>query len=94
MSAALSDDPWSPRPTPPRSDAPRAATASPYDDAAKPAAAVKVVGAILRSLRVERGLGLTEAADVIRGSASKISRLERGESPYRAAVVRSEVPYE
>ncbi|MYW06069.1 helix-turn-helix transcriptional regulator [Streptomyces sp. SID3343] len=81
MSAALSDDPWSPRPSPSRSDAPSPTAAGPYDDAAKPAAAVKVLGTILRSLRVDCGLGLKEAADVIRGSASKISRLERGESP-------------
>jgi transcriptional regulator with XRE-family HTH domain len=91
MSAALSDDPWSPHPPsprppsphppPPGPDASPATPAGPYEDAAKPAAAVKVLGTILRSLRVDRGLGLKEAADVIRGSASKISRLERGESP-------------
>lgn len=46
-----------------------------------PAAAVKVLGSMLRRLRLDRSMGLKEAADVIRGSASKVSRLERGESP-------------
>ncbi|WP_406300992.1 helix-turn-helix domain-containing protein (plasmid) [Embleya sp. NBC_00888] len=48
-----------------------------------PAAAVKVLGAMLRDLRRARGLGLKDAAPVIRASMSKISRLERGEHPPR-----------
>ncbi|MGC0419041.1 helix-turn-helix domain-containing protein [Embleya sp. AB8] len=47
----------------------------------RPAAAVKVLGSMLRDLRLDRDMGLTAAAAVVRGSASKISRLERGESP-------------
>jgi transcriptional regulator with XRE-family HTH domain len=54
----------------------------------QPAAAVKVLGSMLRRWRLDRGQGLKEAADVIRGSASKISRLERGESPPKARDVR------
>ncbi|MFI6587612.1 helix-turn-helix domain-containing protein [Embleya sp. NPDC050493] len=48
-----------------------------------PAAAVKILGAMLRDLRRARGLGLKDAAPVIRASMSKISRLERGEHPPR-----------
>ncbi|MFJ8747571.1 helix-turn-helix domain-containing protein [Embleya sp. NPDC127516] len=47
----------------------------------RPAAAVKVLGSMLRDLRLESDMGLKAAADVVRGSASKVSRLERGESP-------------
>ncbi len=47
----------------------------------KQAAAARLLGDRLRSLRQERGLGLKEVAQVIRGSVSKMSRLERGESP-------------
>nr|WP_268812590.1 helix-turn-helix transcriptional regulator [Embleya scabrispora] len=36
---------------------------------------------MLRDLRTERGVGLQAAAEVVRGSRSKNSRLERGESP-------------
>ncbi|MFF7243475.1 helix-turn-helix domain-containing protein [Embleya sp. NPDC008237] len=49
-----------------------------------PAAAVKVLGATLRKLRLDNGKGLKDAAEAIRASMSKISRLERGESPPRA----------
>ncbi|MFE3205820.1 helix-turn-helix domain-containing protein [Embleya sp. NPDC059237] len=42
---------------------------------------MKVLGSMLRDLRTERGVGLQTAAEVVRGSRSKISRLERGESP-------------
>ncbi|MGC0419019.1 helix-turn-helix domain-containing protein [Embleya sp. AB8] len=48
-----------------------------------PAAAVKVLGATLRKLRLDHGLGLKDAAEAIRASMSKISQLERGESPPR-----------
>ncbi|OON80079.1 helix-turn-helix domain-containing protein [Streptomyces tsukubensis] len=40
-----------------------------------------MVGEQLRSLRQDRGLGLKDVAPIIRSSVSKISRLERGESP-------------
>ncbi|MFF0740525.1 helix-turn-helix domain-containing protein [Streptomyces sp. NPDC004111] len=40
-----------------------------------------MVGEQLRRWRQSRGLGLKDVAPVIRGSVSKISRLERGESP-------------
>ncbi|MDN3058972.1 helix-turn-helix transcriptional regulator [Streptomyces sp. SRF1] len=49
----------------------------------KPVAAGKVLGAYLRRLRREQGLRLGDAAPVIRASVSKISRMERGESPPR-----------
>ncbi|MBH1938838.1 helix-turn-helix domain-containing protein [Streptomyces sp. AV19] len=47
----------------------------------KQAAAARLLGDQLRRLRQERGLGLKDVAPVIRGSVSKVSRLERGESP-------------
>ncbi|MFE5325360.1 Scr1 family TA system antitoxin-like transcriptional regulator [Embleya sp. NPDC056575] len=46
----------------------------------RPSAAMKVLGSMLRNVRVGRSVGL-QAAEVVRGSRSKISRLERGESP-------------
>ncbi|WP_421107023.1 helix-turn-helix domain-containing protein [Streptomyces sp. NEAU-S77] len=49
----------------------------------KPVAAGKVLGAYLRRLRTEQGLTMRDAAPVIRASVSKISRMERGESPPR-----------
>ncbi|MFJ6793289.1 helix-turn-helix domain-containing protein [Streptomyces sp. NPDC091268] len=45
------------------------------------AAADRMLGQELRALRESRGLTLRQVAPVIRGSVSKISRLERGESP-------------
>ncbi|MEV6953131.1 helix-turn-helix transcriptional regulator [Streptomyces sp. NPDC051183] len=45
------------------------------------AAADRMLGQELRALREARGLTLRHVAPVIRGSVSKISRLERGESP-------------
>ncbi|KNB50674.1 hypothetical protein AC230_21940 [Streptomyces caatingaensis] len=47
----------------------------------KRAASPRLLGDLLRRLRQERGLGLKDVAPVIRGSVSKVSRLERGESP-------------
>lgn len=47
----------------------------------RPEAAGRVLGEMLRRFRKERGLGLKDVAPVIRGSVSKISRLERGQSP-------------
>ncbi|MFJ9523215.1 helix-turn-helix domain-containing protein [Kitasatospora sp. NPDC101801] len=49
----------------------------------KPAAAAKILGAYLRDLRTERGFKIKDVAPEIRASVSKISRLERGESPPR-----------
>lgn len=43
----------------------------------------RMLGDELRDLRVRRGYTLAEAARVIRGSTSKVSRLERGESPVK-----------
>ncbi|MER8073705.1 helix-turn-helix transcriptional regulator [Streptomyces sp. NPDC094034] len=47
----------------------------------RPEASGRVLGEALRRLRKDRGLALKDVAPVIRGSISKISRLERGESP-------------
>ncbi|MFE3199321.1 helix-turn-helix domain-containing protein [Embleya sp. NPDC059237] len=58
-----------------------------------PAAAVKVLGATLRKLRLDNGRGLKDAAEAIRASMSKISRLERGESPPRPRDVFDLVRY-
>lgn len=44
----------------------------------------RLLGEELRRHRENRGLTLKEAASVIRGSTSKMSRLERGESPPKA----------
>ncbi|MFI1018167.1 helix-turn-helix transcriptional regulator [Streptomyces sp. NPDC020965] len=44
-------------------------------------AASRILGESLRRYRKERGLGLKDVAPVIRASISKMSRLERGESP-------------
>ncbi|MGA5354193.1 helix-turn-helix domain-containing protein [Streptomyces thermodiastaticus] len=44
----------------------------------------RMLGDELRRCREERGYTLKEAARVIRGSTSKMSRLERGESPPKA----------
>ncbi|MEU8777610.1 helix-turn-helix transcriptional regulator [Streptomyces sp. NPDC048606] len=48
------------------------------------AAAGRVLGQALRGHREDRGLTLRQVAAVIRGSVSKVSRLERGESPPKA----------
>ncbi|MEU3529541.1 helix-turn-helix transcriptional regulator [Streptomyces sp. NPDC038707] len=44
-------------------------------------AASRNLGNFLRELRTRRGLTMAQAKHAIRGSVSKISRLERGESP-------------
>lgn len=44
-------------------------------------AASRNLGNFLRELRTRRGLTMAQVKDAIRGSVSKISRLERGESP-------------
>ncbi|WP_052230203.1 helix-turn-helix transcriptional regulator [Streptomyces sp. CT34] len=48
------------------------------------AAAGEMLGEELRRYRELRGLTLKDVAPVIRGSTSKVSRLERGESPPKA----------
>ncbi|MET8681772.1 helix-turn-helix transcriptional regulator [Streptomyces sp. NPDC004647] len=53
------------------------------EDGDKPVAAGKVLGAHLRHLRRSKGLAIKEVAPQIRASISKISRMERGESPPR-----------
>ncbi|RMI39363.1 helix-turn-helix domain-containing protein [Streptomyces triticirhizae] len=45
-----------------------------------PEAAQRVLGESLRQLRREAGLTLREVAEPLRGSAAKVSRLERGAS--------------
>ncbi|MGI5341270.1 helix-turn-helix domain-containing protein [Streptomyces sp. CA-181903] len=47
----------------------------------KRSGSTRLLGDELRRMRQERGLGLKDVAPVIRGSVSKVSRLERGESP-------------
>ncbi|MEV0375817.1 helix-turn-helix transcriptional regulator, partial [Streptomyces sp. NPDC050636] len=49
----------------------------------RPFVAGKVLGAHLRHLRRSKGLALKDVAPRIRASVSKISRMERGESPPR-----------
>ncbi|MEU8992836.1 helix-turn-helix transcriptional regulator [Streptomyces sp. NPDC048558] len=48
---------------------------------ARPEVAARLLGEALRQARKERSLPLRDVAPVIRGSVSKLSRLERGESP-------------
>jgi len=48
---------------------------------ARPEIAARLLGEALRQARKERHLPLRDVAPVIRGSVSKLSRLERGESP-------------
>ncbi|MER7463614.1 helix-turn-helix transcriptional regulator [Streptomyces sp. NPDC097981] len=52
------------------------------------AAADRLLGQELRRCREARGLTLRQVAPVIRGSVSKVSRLERGESPPKPRDVR------
>ncbi|MFF3547464.1 helix-turn-helix domain-containing protein [Streptomyces platensis] len=61
------------------------AESSPLDeeDDYKPFVAGKVLGAQLRYLRRSKGLAIKDVAPQIRASVSKISRMERGESPPR-----------
>jgi transcriptional regulator with XRE-family HTH domain len=54
----------------------------------RPFAASKVLGSHLRELRRRQGLKIKDVAPRIRASVSKISRLERGESPPRERDVR------
>jgi transcriptional regulator with XRE-family HTH domain len=62
-------------------------------DDGRPVAAAKLLGAHLRHLRKEKGLKIKEVAPQIRASISKISRLERGESPPRDRDVLDLVRY-
>ncbi|MFC9742694.1 helix-turn-helix domain-containing protein [Streptomyces noursei] len=48
---------------------------------ASSAAAGRLLGEMMRAMRIRRGLTLKEVAPIIRASVSKISRMERGESP-------------
>ncbi|MEV0989108.1 helix-turn-helix transcriptional regulator [Streptomyces sp. NPDC049949] len=57
------------------------------------AAADRLLGRELRRCREARGLTLRQVAPVIRGSVSKISRLERGESPPRPRDARDLARY-
>ncbi|MFE2287404.1 helix-turn-helix domain-containing protein [Streptomyces sp. NPDC059443] len=59
----------------------RVAPTSPVERELGRAAAGLLLGRELRGWREARGLTLRDVAPVIRGSVSKISRLERGESP-------------
>ncbi|GAA0396002.1 helix-turn-helix transcriptional regulator [Streptomyces luteireticuli] len=65
----------------PKPDTPSGASVVGLPSDPKRAAAARLLGDLLRRLRQERGLGLKDVAPVIRGSVSKVSRLERGESP-------------
>ncbi|MER7805116.1 helix-turn-helix transcriptional regulator [Streptomyces parvulus] len=55
---------------------------------ARPEVAARLLGEALRQARTERNLPLRDVAPVIRGSVSKLSRLERGESPPKDRDVR------
>ncbi|MFI9586970.1 helix-turn-helix domain-containing protein [Streptomyces sp. NPDC052236] len=59
------------------------ASVTPLPKQAKPEAAARLLGEELRHLRLERNLTLEAVGKVIRASASKISRLERGMHPPR-----------
>ncbi|GAA2083895.1 helix-turn-helix transcriptional regulator [Streptomyces albiaxialis] len=52
-----------------------------------PDVAGKILGMYLRGLREQRGMQIREVKECIRASVSKISRLERGESPAKEADV-------
>ncbi|MFD0386294.1 helix-turn-helix domain-containing protein [Streptomyces stramineus] len=54
-------------------------------EGAKREAAARLIGAQLRILRQERGLGLKDVAPVIRGSVSKVSRWSAGRARPRNA---------
>ncbi|MEV7283017.1 helix-turn-helix transcriptional regulator [Streptomyces sp. NPDC093252] len=59
----------------------------------RPEIAARLLGEALRQARRERSLTLQAAAPAIRGSASKLSRLERGESPPQDRDVRDLVAF-
>ncbi|MFJ7146663.1 helix-turn-helix domain-containing protein [Streptomyces sp. NPDC100445] len=60
---------------------------------ARPEIAARLLGETLRQARKERSLSLRDVAPVIRGSVSKVSRLERGESPPRERDIRDLVAF-
>ncbi|AJE44504.1 helix-turn-helix domain-containing protein [Streptomyces nodosus] len=64
-----------------------------YGQTARPEAAARLLGEALRQARRERRLPLRDVAPVIRGSVSKLSRLERGESPPKERDVRDLVTF-
>lgn len=59
----------------------------------RPEIAARLLGEALRQARKERRLALRDVAPVIRGSVSKISRMERGESPPKDRDVRDLVAF-
>ncbi|MFF8476042.1 helix-turn-helix transcriptional regulator [Streptomyces sp. NPDC015414] len=63
------------------------------EQTARPEVAARLLGEALRQARKERNLALRDVAPVIRGSVSKISRLERGESPPKDRDVRDLVAF-
>ncbi|MFJ8098273.1 helix-turn-helix domain-containing protein [Streptomyces griseofuscus] len=63
------------------------------EEAPRPEVASRLLGETLRQARRERNLALRDVAPVIRGSVSKISRLERGESPPRERDIRDLVAF-
>ncbi|MEV4872829.1 helix-turn-helix domain-containing protein [Streptomyces syringium] len=77
----------------PKSEEPEGASVITLKRDPKQAAAARLLGDQLRRLRQERGLGLKDVAPVIRGSVSKVSRLERGESPPKDRDIRDLLQY-
>ncbi|MFD7068291.1 helix-turn-helix domain-containing protein [Streptomyces sp. NPDC059913] len=71
-----------------RSETPLAQAIPGQEPHTKPEAAARLLGDYLRNLRKQRGMTLAQVAPAIRGSESKISRLERGESPAKERDVR------
>ncbi|MFJ3421830.1 helix-turn-helix transcriptional regulator [Streptomyces sp. NPDC086082] len=63
-------------------------TVVPVVEAARPELAARLLGEVLRQARLERNLPLRDVAPIIRGSVSKLSRMERGESPPKDRDVR------
>ncbi|RSO06915.1 XRE family transcriptional regulator [Streptomyces sp. WAC 06783] len=66
---------------PSHSDGEPWASVHPLGQGSRREAAARLLGEQLRRMRQERGLALKNVAPLIRGSVSKVSRLERGESP-------------
>ncbi|MFF9378201.1 helix-turn-helix domain-containing protein [Streptomyces griseoluteus] len=76
-----------------REEAPEPDTVPLHEESPRPEVASRLLGETLRQARRERNLALRDVAPVIRGSVSKISRLERGESPPRERDVRDLVAF-
>ncbi|MFE9247687.1 helix-turn-helix domain-containing protein [Streptomyces sp. NPDC007088] len=60
----------------------------PRPAAAEPETAARLLGERLRDMRTSRGTTMREAAEAVRGSVSKISRLERALTPPRERDVK------